>query len=79
MNYIINRVFLARKSKRKEKRLLQVELEEDLTIYEPCGCPKCADTGYYGRIGVYEIMEISQEMKRIISREDGTEAIKNQA
>lgn len=70
---------VARKATEQEKRLLQVDLEEDLTIYEPCGCPKCADTGYYGRIGVYEIMEISQEMKRIISREDGTEAIKNQA
>lgn len=63
----------------KEKRLLHVDPEKELTIYEPCGCPKCADTGYFGRIGVYEIMEISQEMKRIISREDGTEAIKNQA
>lgn len=70
---------VARKATEQEKRLLQVDPEEDLTIYEPCGCPKCADTGYYGRIGVYEIMEISQEMKRIISREDGTEAIKNQA
>ena len=63
----------------KEKRLLRVDPDTDLTIYEPCGCPRCADTGYFGRIGVYEIMEISQEMKRIISREDGTEAIKNQA
>lgn len=69
----------AKKATEKEKQLLHVDPEADLTIYEPCGCPKCADTGYYGRIGVYEIMEISPEMKRIISREDGTEAIKNQA
>lgn len=69
----------AKKATEKEKQLLHVDPEAELTIYEPCGCPKCADTGYYGRIGVYEIMEISPEMKRIISREDGTEAIKNQA
>lgn len=69
----------ARKATEKEKRLLYVDPEEEITLYEPCGCPKCADTGYFGRIGVYEIMEISPEMKRIISREDGTEAIKKQA
>lgn len=69
----------AKKATDKEKRLLCVDSEEEITIYEPCGCPKCADTGYFGRIGVYEIMEISPEMKRIISREDGTEAIKKQA
>ena len=43
------------------------------------GCPHCADTGYRGRIGVYEIMEITPELKRVISRMDGTEAIKKQA
>lgn len=62
-----------------EKKLMHIDTEEDITIYEPCGCPKCAETGYYGRIGVYEIMEISPEMKRIISGMEGTEAIKNQA
>lgn len=62
-----------------EKKLMHIDTEEDVTIYEPCGCPKCAETGYYGRIGVYEIMEISPEMKRIISGMEGTEAIKNQA
>lgn len=62
-----------------EKKLLHLDPAESVTVYEPCGCQKCADTGYYGRIGVYEIMEISPELKRIISRGDGTEAIKNQA
>ena len=62
-----------------EKKLLHINPEESVTVYEPCGCQKCAETGYYGRIGVYEIMEISPELKRIISRGDGTEAIKNQA
>ncbi len=68
-----------RQATEKEKKILYRAPEEDLTIYEPCGCPKCADTGYFGRIGVYEIMEITQPMKRIISSMEGTEAIKRQA
>ncbi len=62
-----------------EKRLMHVDESEEITVYEPCGCPKCGETGYFGRIGVYEIMQISPEMKRIISSNAGTEAIKEQA
>ena len=63
----------------KEKELLKVDPEQDITIYDKVGCPQCADTGYRGRIGVYEIMEVTPALKRVISRMDGTEAIKNQA
>ena len=69
----------ARLATAQEKELLHVDPETDVTIYDKVGCPQCADTGYRGRIGVYEIMEITPALKRVISRMDGTEAIKNQA
>lgn len=69
----------ARLATEKEKQLLHVDPEADITVYDKVGCPHCADTGYRGRIGVYEIMEITPELKRVISRMDGTEAIKKQA
>ena len=69
----------ARLATEKEKQLLKVDPEQDVTIYDKVGCPKCADTGYHGRIGVYEIMEVTPDLKRVISRMDGTEAIKKQA
>ena len=31
------------------------------------GCPACAQTGYRGRIGVFEVLTVSDEMKREIS------------
>ena len=37
-------------------------------IYEPCGCEKCANTGYKGRIGIYEIMTITPKLKSLISK-----------
>lgn len=49
-----------------EKNLLQAEKEQSLTIYEPKGCELCNDTGYYERIGVYEIMEITARLRRIM-------------
>nr|AMK59296.1 putative bacterial type II secretion system protein E [uncultured bacterium UPO50] len=35
-------------------------------IYRPVGCLDCRMTGYKGRIGVYEIMPLSAELKRLI-------------
>src|SRR5947207_2241546 len=32
------------------------------------GCPQCHDTGYRGRMGVYEVMEIAPELRRMIHR-----------
>ena len=69
----------ARLATEKEKQLLHIDPDQDVTVYDKVGCPHCAETGYHGRIGVYEIMEITPALKRIISRMDGTEAIKKQA
>lgn len=63
----------------QEKELLGVHKNEPLTIYAPVGCHLCGDTGYYGRIGVYEIMEITPALKRIIADKGTTEQIKEQA
>ncbi len=63
----------------EEKEQLMVPKEQALTIYEPCGCPKCDNTGYKGRIGVYEILEMSQKLKTIVSKNGSAEEIKEQA
>ena len=36
-------------------------------IYRPKGCNKCDFTGYKGRLGVYEIMTINKEIKRLVA------------
>jgi len=61
----------------EKKVMLLRNTEQDVAIYEPVGCPHCNDTGYYGRIGVYEIMEISPALKRAISKNEGTERIRD--
>lgn len=32
------------------------------------GCRKCHDTGFRGRLGIYEVMEVNGELRRMISR-----------
>lgn len=62
-----------------EKHMLGLNPDEPYTIYEPCGCKLCNGTGYYGRLGIYEIMKITPPIKRLISKHAGAEEIKNQA
>ena len=69
----------AKLATKHEKYLLGKTDEEQLTIYEPVGCPLCAETGYYGRIGVYEIMEITTELKRIIASKGNSGEIQSTA
>jgi type IV pilus assembly protein PilB len=63
----------------EEKAVMDVPEEKEITIYEPCGCAKCDNTGYKGRIGVYEIMKMSPKLKTIISKREGADKIKAQA
>ncbi len=53
--------------------------EEYVTAYRGEGCRKCRNTGYYGRIGVYEVLEVTDEIKRMIHLEDSELAIKKKA
>jgi len=67
----------ARLANPEENRILGKGFDDRITVYEPVGCPMCAETGYFGRIGVYEIMEISQDLKRIIATKGSTGMIQN--
>ncbi|MBE5962864.1 MAG: type II secretion system protein GspE [Lachnospiraceae bacterium] len=68
-----------RKADTLEKQLLGIPDEEDITIYEPRGCTECNDTGYKGRIGVYEIMPVTNELKRKITKNASIEEIEETA
>jgi len=55
------------------------EKKEDTKIYKPCGCPQCNESGYKGRIGVYEILPVTGKIKRLISRGAAAEELEDQA
>ena len=63
----------------EEKRLLGMNTAEDLLIYEPCGCDACNGTGYSGRIGVYEIMPVTNSLRVKIASGAKADEIKKQA
>lgn len=50
----------------EELSVLGLHHEEKRILYKGRGCPVCNGTGYYGRVGIYEIMEITKEHKEAI-------------
>jgi type IV pilus assembly protein PilB len=47
----------------------------DIEAYEPVGCTRCAGTGYKGRVGLYEVMTISEEIRGLTLERAASEQI----
>jgi type IV pilus assembly protein PilB len=39
---------------------------EGATVFDPGGCIRCGDTGYSGRLGLYEVMPVSDEIRSLL-------------
>ncbi len=44
----------------------ETELDGSWTPYRAVGCEKCKGSGYKGRVGIYQVMPITEEIQRII-------------
>ncbi|MBX9183365.1 MULTISPECIES: GspE/PulE family protein [Clostridium] len=62
-----------------EKEILGVPKYQDLTLYRKVGCNRCSNTGYKGRVGIYEVMEINREIRDLINADKPLEEITNAA
>lgn len=47
--------------------------EKTIRVYEGSGCEVCNHSGYMGRVGIFEVLEVTDEIRELItSREDST-------
>ncbi len=60
-------------------KFLGVENFPNKTYYRSKGCEKCNNTGYKGRVGVYEVMKVTDELRDCISKGVNTAILKYQA
>ena len=54
-------------------------IKPDRTVYEPEGCKQCGETGYAGRIGVYEAVRVDETIRRMIHENADEERIADYA
>ncbi len=48
-------------------------------LFRAKGCASCANTGYRGRLGLYEVMPMSEEIERLIVERSSSDAIRRSA
>ena len=53
-------------------RMLNVSEKQaqSLPFYRAVGCDRCQNTGYRGRVGIYEVMHVSDKIARLISQRE---------
>jgi type IV pilus assembly protein PilB len=65
------------------KVLAQLELDpwenRDMVLYRGRGCPACFQTGYLGRTGIFEIMEVDEELHDLIFQQTPKDVLRNSA
>ena len=52
---------------------------EGACFYEAVGCDRCSGTGYRGRIGIYELMVLTDELRELVLRRVSTDEISRAA
>ena len=51
----------------------------DVEAYEPAGCQRCGQSGYKGRIGLYEVMTLSEEIRAMTIERTSADVIRDTA
>jgi type II secretory ATPase GspE/PulE/Tfp pilus assembly ATPase PilB-like protein len=51
----------------------------NIQFYRPVGCDQCHQTGYRGRIGIYEVMKVTDKLRRLITQKASEDAIREAA
>ena len=56
-----------------------LEPEQGQAIYGPGGCDECLQVGYAGRSGLFEILAVNQEIRRLIASSSTAQEIEKAA
>lgn len=60
-----------------DKSILNIDSDRSIKLYRGKGCPYCNNSGYSGRRGVYEIMEITREHRQLIMESRSTDELRD--
>ncbi len=62
-----------------ERSFLKLSEKDDVTLYHARGCEQCSQSGYRGRTGIYELILVNDEMRRLIHDGASEQALEKHA
>jgi type IV pilus assembly protein PilB len=75
----IKELILKEIEKLPEVEKKNLKISSDFTIFEPVGCNECNGKGFSGRIGIFEILNITEELGRLILKDPSEDKIFQEA
>jgi general secretion pathway protein E len=63
----------------RNPRFSAIGLEPGQTIHEPVGCDRCGGTGYRGRRAIFEVLEVTEAIRRQLLQHSDDRAIEDKA
>ncbi|OGK55760.1 hypothetical protein A3J15_03760 [Candidatus Roizmanbacteria bacterium RIFCSPLOWO2_02_FULL_38_10] len=57
------------------RHFLSIATQKEIRIYKGSGCKICHNTGYSGRIGIFEVLEVSPNIKKMIVEKADSDVI----
>lgn len=52
---------------------------KNINFYKPKGCDQCSNEGYHGRMGIYEVLEMNEEMGKLITSNASSDVLEEKA
>ena len=54
-------------------------VDHSVSVWEPVGCQRCGGTGYFDRVGIFEILEVTPRLRQLIAARASTDDIRDAA
>ncbi len=79
-SYDIDSIFKYLKNDPVGKKFIEkAKSWEEVTMYRPVGCDQCGGEGYRGRNGIYEVLPMDTDIRKLVTQAATTEALEIQA
>ncbi len=79
-SYDIDAIFKYLKNDQVSKKILaDAKGWEDVTLYKAGGCEQCGGEGYRGRNGIYEVLEMDTDIRKLVTQNATSEELETQA
>lgn len=62
-----------------EKEQLGLPIDQSVTLYQPTGCAQCRHTGFSGRSGIHELIEVDRQIETLIHDQANEQVIETYA
>ena len=59
--------------------LARFSSEKEITLYQPKGCPQCAQTGYTGRVSIMEMLPVTDPLRSLVMKHATAADLKSEA